>query len=195
MSDAAKSHVMGTPELAVFGAAAENDDLVASAPAAVEAAVAASNNPQSMLQPALIVVQGTVKLTRRGRDDPSMARCPSSFGRHTLPHPTDGTNAFSAHVVPSSEQVAADTKEILHESVYRDEPLRVRLSSAPRTPNRGKSSLRTASAQLQIIQGSISLGTGFDSLKVVNFDATRVGTLSASVKWTHAPTTISIPSL
>ena len=50
MSDAAKSHVMGTPELAVFGAAAENDDLVASAPAAVEAAVEASNNPQSMLK-------------------------------------------------------------------------------------------------------------------------------------------------
>ena len=50
MSDAAKSHVMGTPALAVFGAAAENDDVVASAPAAVEAAVEASNNPQSMLK-------------------------------------------------------------------------------------------------------------------------------------------------
>ena len=50
MSDAAKSHVMGTHALAVFGAAAENDDLVASAPAAVEAAVEASNNPQSMLK-------------------------------------------------------------------------------------------------------------------------------------------------
>ena len=50
MSDAAKSHVMGTPALAVFGAAAENDDLVASAPAAVQAAVEASNNPQSTLK-------------------------------------------------------------------------------------------------------------------------------------------------
>lgn len=50
MSDAAKSHVMGTPGLAVFGAAAENDDLVASAPAAVQAAVEASNNPRSTLK-------------------------------------------------------------------------------------------------------------------------------------------------
>jgi len=50
MSDAARSHVMATPALAVFGAAAENDDLVASSPAAVQAAVEASNNPQSTLK-------------------------------------------------------------------------------------------------------------------------------------------------
>ncbi len=28
---------------------------------------------------------GTVKLTKGGRDDPSMARCPSSVSRHTSP--------------------------------------------------------------------------------------------------------------
>jgi dienelactone hydrolase len=50
MSDAGKSHVMATPGLAVFGAAAEDDDLVASAPAAVQAAVEASNNPRSTLK-------------------------------------------------------------------------------------------------------------------------------------------------
>ena len=32
-------------------------------------------------------VRGTVKLMRGGRDDPSMARNPSSFSRHTSPHP------------------------------------------------------------------------------------------------------------
>ena len=41
--------------------------------------------------------RGTVKLTRTGRDDSSMARSPSSFSRHTSPHPTHETNAFSAH--------------------------------------------------------------------------------------------------
>ena len=50
MSDAAKSYLMATPGLAIFGAAAEDDDLVASAPAAVKAAVEASNNPHSMLK-------------------------------------------------------------------------------------------------------------------------------------------------
>ena len=39
----------------------------------------------------------TVKLTRGGRDDLSMARFPSLFSRHTSPHPTRGTNAFSAN--------------------------------------------------------------------------------------------------
>ena len=39
---------------------------------------------------------GTVKLTKRGRDDPSMARCSSLFSRHTSPHPTGGMSAFSA---------------------------------------------------------------------------------------------------
>ena len=38
----------------------------------------------------------TVKLMRSGRDDPSMARCPSSFSRHTSPHPIRRTPAYEA---------------------------------------------------------------------------------------------------
>ena len=39
----------------------------------------------------------TVKLTRIGRDDPTMTRFPSPFSRHTSPRPTRGTSAFSAY--------------------------------------------------------------------------------------------------
>ena len=41
--------------------------------------------------------RGAVKLTRRGRDDPSMARLPSSFSNHTSPHSTRGPSAFSVN--------------------------------------------------------------------------------------------------
>ena len=48
---------------------------------------------------------GTVKLTRRGRNDPSKTRCPLLFSRHTSPHPRHGTIAFS---VNGGEQPGAD---------------------------------------------------------------------------------------
>ena len=38
----------------------------------------------------------TVKLMRGGRDDPSMARNPSSFSSHTSPHPIRRTPASEA---------------------------------------------------------------------------------------------------
>ena len=41
--------------------------------------------------------RGAVKLTRRGRDDLSMARLPSSFSNHTSPHSTRGPSAFSVN--------------------------------------------------------------------------------------------------
>ena len=43
-----------------------------------------------------ILSPGTVKLMRGGRDDPSMARNPSSFSRHTSPHPIRRTPASEA---------------------------------------------------------------------------------------------------
>jgi hypothetical protein len=65
-------------------------------PAGKEAVAVAARGDET--DPALFGQRdGAVKLTRRGRDDPSMDQCPSSFSRHTSPHSTHGTNAFSAN--------------------------------------------------------------------------------------------------
>ena len=48
------------------------------------------------LAPYTGIVEGAVKLMRGGRDDPSMARYPSSFSRHTSPHPIRRTPASEA---------------------------------------------------------------------------------------------------
>jgi len=47
-SDAAKEHISKTPRLAVFGAAADADDLTPGVHEVIEAAVAGSRNPKSM---------------------------------------------------------------------------------------------------------------------------------------------------
>jgi hypothetical protein len=68
---------------------------------------------------------GTVKLTRRGRHDPSMTRfyyC-SARTRHRIPDTERSRSEYT--VVDSSEQMPADTKEVLHEAVHRQEALRV----------------------------------------------------------------------
>ncbi len=72
-----------------------------------------------------IISHGTVKLTRRGRNDPSMApshHCSVRTG-HRIP---DAERSRSEQtVVTSSEQVAPHAKEVLHEPVHRQESLGV----------------------------------------------------------------------
>ena len=62
---------------------------------------------------------GTVKLTRRGRNDPSMARfhhCSVRTG-HRIPHAERSPSQYT--VVHRSEQVPTHTKEALHEPVHQ----------------------------------------------------------------------------
>ena len=71
------------------------------------------------------MTQGTVKLTRRERNDPSMARfhhCSVHTGRR-IPNAERARSQYT--VVHSSEQVAPYTKQVLHEPVHRQEALRV----------------------------------------------------------------------
>ena len=61
---------------------------------------------------------GTVKLTRRGRDNPSLARFSSSFNRHTSPLPTRGTSVFPVND-GDSEQMASHPEQIQHDAATR----------------------------------------------------------------------------
>ena len=67
----------------------------------------------------------TVKLTRRGRDDLSTARSIIVQQAHVTSSHTRNERVLSEQVVHRSEQVAPNPKEILDESMHRQESLRV----------------------------------------------------------------------
>jgi hypothetical protein len=70
-------------------------------------------------------IGGTVKLTKRGHDEPGMTQLPASCNRNASPVTDPERPRSEQPVVNSVEQVTADPEEILNDAVHRCEALQL----------------------------------------------------------------------
>ena len=105
--------------------------------------------------------EGTVKLMRGGRADPSMARYPSSFSRHPSPHPIRRTPASEASGgAPTAVDVARPGRDSARVAVDREKPLRGRGGCEPAHLSLALSRrlMRTRCAVVRILPRAVNHG-------------------------------------